>query len=126
MMGCKIISKISFIIFGGLLFLSSCYYDNYDDLVVESNGCDTLNMTYSINIKLIVDNNCTSCHSGNAAAGNVLLDTYDNVKKYADDGSLLGSIQHNNGYSPMPKNLNKLDDCTINKVSAWINQGGKY
>jgi len=125
-MECRIISKIVFFIIVGLLLLSSCYYDNYDDLVVESNGCDTINMTYSLNIKPIMDKSCTSCHSGAAPAGNISLDTYDNTKKSADDGSLLGSMQHESGYSPMPKNQVKLDDCTINIISAWINQGSKY
>ena len=125
-MECKTIKIISVLFIGSLLLLSSCYYDNYDDLVVDGNACDTVSMKYSVDIAPIIDNSCVSCHSGSAPAGNIDLSTYSSVKVYADNGSLLGSMEHKNGYSPMPKNQNKLDDCTISKVSAWINQGSKY
>ena len=125
-MECKIIKIISALFIVGLLLLSSCYYDNYDDLAVAGIVCDTVSMKYSVDIVPIMDNSCVSCHSGSVPAGNIDLSTYSNVKVYADGGSLLGSIAHENGYSSMPKNQNMLDDCTISKVLAWINQGSKY
>ncbi len=125
-MECKTIKIISVLFIGSLLLLSSCYYDNYDDLAVAGIGCDTVSMKYSVDIVPIMDNSCVSCHSGSAPAGNIDLSTYNNVKVSADDGSLLGSMAHKSGYSSMPKNQNMLDDCTISKVSAWINQGSKY
>ena len=107
------------------LFLSSCYYDNYDDLAVETGVCDTVSMTYSADIAPIMKSNCTSCHGGAAPAGNIALENYNDVKASALNGSLLGTMDHASGWSAMPKNQSKLDVCTISKVSAWINQGIK-
>lgn len=124
-MECKIIKNISFVIFTGMLFLSSCYYDNYDDLATNANPCDTINMSYSANVAPIMSGSCVSCHSGNAPSGNIALETYSDVKAQADNGKLLGSIKHLAGYSPMPKGQSKLSECDINIVDAWIKQGTK-
>ena len=91
---------------------------------VES--CDTTNVTYFMIIKPIIENNCTGCHSGSSLGGGIAISNYTELKAVASDGSLLGTIEHKSGYSPMPKNQVKLDDCTINIISAWINQGSKY
>jgi len=32
-------------------------------------------------------------------------------------------MAQNGIYSPMPKNSNKVDDCTLNKIQIWINNG---
>ncbi len=124
MMEFRIIRRSLFIV--GLFFLmtiSSCYYDNYDDLAVGVDKCDTLSMTYTVNVSPIMTQYCTGCHSGNAPAGNIPLSNYVQVKTAADNGSLEGTIQHKSGYSPMPKNQPSLNNCEINKISAWINQG---
>ncbi len=108
-----------------LLFLSSCYYDNYDDLAADVATCDTVSMSYTMDIAPIMTQHCTACHGGAAPAGNIPLDNYNDVKASAVNGSLLGTMDHASGWSAMPKNQPKLDVCTISKVSAWINQGVK-
>ena len=105
------------------IFLSSCYYDNYDDLAAGPGDCDTTAMTYTADIAPIMMAYCTSCHSGAAPAGNIALENYNNVRASALNGSLLGTMDHASGWPAMPKNQPKLDVCTISKVSAWINQG---
>ena len=124
-MECKIIRIFLGLAFTSLLFLSSCYYDNYDDLATDVGVCDTVSMTYTMDIAPIMMQNCTSCHGGAAPAGNIPLENYIDVKAVADNGSLLGTMDHASGWSAMPKNQPKLDVCTISKVSAWINQGVK-
>ena len=126
-MECKIINMrvLGVLLVSATLFISSCYYDNYDDLQVPGVGCDTLNMNYIDDIAPIMQNHCTLCHSAASPAAGISLDTYSSVKKAADNGSLLGSMRHDQGYSMMPKNQAKLDACTISKVEAWINQGTK-
>jgi len=37
----------------------------------------------------------------------------------------MGAVQHQPGFSPMPKGDNQLGDCDIQKMSAWIDQGAK-
>jgi hypothetical protein len=124
-MECKIIRKLSLVFIIGVMLLSSCYYDNYDDLATAPNACDTLDMSYTSNVSPIMTDNCVSCHSGGAPAGNIPLETYSEVKVQADNGKLLGSIKHEAGYSPMPKNQSQLSECDVNKIEAWINQGTK-
>lgn len=102
--------------------LSSCYYNNEEDLLGTS-GCATSNQSYKNDIVPILDFSCNACHSSFANQGNVALDTYAEVKKYAQSGALVGVMEHKSGYSPMPKNSAKLDTCNIAKVKAWIAQG---
>lgn len=123
---CKIVRKWSLALVLILPFLlSSCYYDNYDDLVVQGAICDTVSITYSLDIAPIMTTHCTSCHGGSSPAGNIPLEDYSDVKATVDNGSLLGTINHASGWSAMPKNQLKLGECSVNKVSAWINQGAK-
>jgi len=107
------------------MFLTSCYYDNEDDLYPfdSSKSCDTINMTYTNNIKPILDNNCISCHQSSNPSGGVLLDSYDQVINQVDNGRLSGAVNHKPGYSPMPQGGGKLSDCDLSKIDSWINSG---
>ncbi len=106
-----------------MLTLSSCYYDNAEDLYPQPSECDTTNVTFTSDIYPVINNNCIGCHNSAFASGNVNLETYDNIVAAANNGSLMGAIKHESGWSPMPKNGNQLDDCTIKKLDAWINNG---
>ena len=101
-------------------FSSACSSDNYDDYYADQ--CDTSDSSYSGAVLPVLQNRCISCHNGNFSSGNVRLDTYDEVKKHADNGRLLGSVRHEAGYCPMPQG-SKLDDCTIVKIEKWIAEG---
>lgn len=89
---------------------------------VES-GCDTTNVTYTASIKPMITNFCQGCHSGGNPGGGISLVLYSDVKAIADNGKLVGTIDHLNGYSPMPQNGNKLTECQVNMVRIWINHG---
>jgi len=102
-------------------FFASCYYNNEEDLLGTA-SCDTTNVTYSVTVKKILTDYCTSCHSDASLQGGISLEGYDNVKKYATAGSLLGSIKQVD-YSPMPKGSSKLSDCDISKIEKWIADG---
>ncbi len=106
-----------------LIGLNSCYYDNVEDLYPQTPTCDTIDVTYSGSVVPIMDANCTGCHSGSAPAGNISLANYNEIVASAQNGSLLGVIRHDNGWSPMPKNGNKLDDCSITKIEIWVESG---
>ena len=111
-----------------ILFIISCSKQSADQLTMQPPGgatCDTVGMTYTNDIIPILNANCYGCHgTGNTAgSGGILLEGYANLKPYADNGVLKGNITHAPGFVAMPYGLPKLDDCTINKILDWINQG---
>lgn len=89
----------------------------------ESATCDTSNVTYSGAIRSIITNKCQGCHSGPSAGGGYDYTTYAGVKARVNDGSLLGAVNHVPGYSPMPKNGNKLSVCELTQIKKWIDAG---
>lgn len=110
---------ISLIVLG----MTSCYYDNEEELYPNPIECDTTNVTYSASITPIMSNNCNGCHSSSAPSGNIITDTYEGLKIIADDGSLWGAVNHESGYSPMPKDRPKLNDCDLTKIGIWLDNG---
>jgi len=103
--------------------LNACYYDNVEHLYPSGGDCDTTNVTYSNDVWPIINSKCTGCHSGTAASGNVKLENYNDIKISGENGGLLGTIRHENGWSPMPKGGSKLQDCDILKIEIWQSQG---
>jgi hypothetical protein len=105
------------------LFISSCTSDSKELLIPST--CDTVNMKYATDIVRILESNCYSCHgNGNTGgSGGINLQNYTTLKKYADNGQLYGNISHAPGYVAMPYGLPKMDECLINKILDWINQG---
>jgi hypothetical protein len=85
--------------------------------------CDTSNVTFAQTIKPILDNNCVGCHGGTAPQGGISLHNYSAVRVEALNGRLLGSVNHQTGYYPMPKDAAKLSDCNINQIKIWIDEG---
>ena len=106
-------------------FFSACYYDKSEEVYPPGSGsCDTTAISYGTDIVGILNANCYTCHSGTAINGSgIKLDTYNGISAQAKFGNLLQVIEHVPGYSFMPKNGNKLSNCDINKIKAWINNG---
>ncbi len=84
-------------------------------------SCDTATVTYTASVLPILQTNCYSCHSGATPSGSLDLSDYDRLAFVAQNGSLLGSISHEAGYSPMPQGLPKLSDCDITTIAKWVN-----
>lgn len=89
----------------------------------DSEDCDSVNVTFSQNVFTLIQNKCLGCHSGGSPSGGVSLTNYNEIKTIAEGGALLGVITHSPGYSPMPKNGNKLSICNIAQIKKWINDG---
>jgi cytochrome c5 len=114
----KIVFPILFFLAVGSL-TSGCYYDNEEYLY---GTCDTTSVTFSRDIKPIMDANCINCHS----SGAINLTTYEGVKAKVSDSTLYKSISYSYSGASSSKNMpsaGKLDDCSINKVKAWIDEG---
>lgn len=114
-------NKIYVFILSIVLF-SSCTSDSTSDLLEE---VDTTQVRYSTHIKPIIDNNCLSCHSSppvNYAP--MALTTYDAVKTYVQNGTLVDRISRNQGESEMmPLGGTRLPQQSIDLIVEWGNQG---
>ncbi|MFO7934813.1 MAG: hypothetical protein R6U78_12120 [Bacteroidales bacterium] len=108
------------------LFISSltgCYWDNEEDLF-PVDLCDTVDVSFSGDVIPILTNNCLSCHSNASAAsfGNgITLEDYEDIA--AASSRIVGAINHEDGFSPMPRNQEKLDTCLIRIIETWVNDG---
>lgn len=120
MMEHKTIKILSIVLMMG--GLSSCYYDVEEELY-PTIECQTENMSYADDIIPIISTNCYACHASNVNFGNVTLDSHTDISVHVDNGRLMGSINHQSGFSPMPQNANKLLDCEIEKIESWIVDG---
>jgi hypothetical protein len=109
------------ILFASILISQSCTYNNLEDLRPQPSSCDTLNINFSNDIQTIFNDNCIVCHNGPTPPAGFNFENYENIVSVAETGRLLGAIKHLEGYSPMPKNANQLDSCSIIKIEAWIN-----
>ena len=94
-----------------------------NDNACNSDNCDTVNVSYANHISPIVQNTCLGCHSGGQPLGGISLSTFNDVVQQAINGRLLGSIQRQNGFVPMPENGYKLSDCKITQFKKWIENG---
>ena len=111
------------IIFTSILF-QSCTHDNEEELYGEE--CKKENLSYSEDISSIISNHCILCHSDanyTSLGGGIPLEAYENVKNFAESGALLGTVKHLSGYTPMPKGGAKLDDCQLEQIEIWIEEG---
>jgi cytochrome c5 len=98
---------------------TGCYYDSEEYLY---GTCDISSVTFSKDIKPILDANCINCHS----SGAIDLTNYDGVKAKVSDSTLYKAISYSYSGANSSKNMpsaGKLDDCSINKVKAWIDGG---
>jgi cytochrome c5 len=110
-----------------LFVLFGCYYDSEEALYGKpGTGCDITVTKFSTEVKPILQSSCLTCHSNSAAAGSgggIKLQDYADVKTYADNGKLIGTISHTSGFDAMPKSGGKLTDCNILIIQTWITRG---
>ena len=95
---------------------NTCDFENVPDTSI----CAPSNVSFSSEVTNILSSNgCTGCHS----AGSIVLSSYSGVKSVVDNGKLLGSIKHETGFRAMPEGGGKMDDCHIETIETWINEG---
>ncbi len=106
------------------LFLSisigfnSCKEKEDDTKKEEPTACSTV--TYTANIKTLVDNTCVGCHGTTSPSGNISLVTYDNVKQAAMNGKLIDAINHKAAAKAMPPApAAKLSQATLDLFDCW-------
>lgn len=118
------------ILIGSLLLVvmssfSACFYDNEEYLygITPNANCELGDVKYSVQVVSILQQNCYACHSNGSNLGNLLLDSYTTARSAAINGSLMGSVKHQAGYSAMPQAAGKLQDCDIQALQTWVDAG---
>jgi hypothetical protein len=95
--------------------LSSCSKENVSDYSLALNCNDTI--SYSQDIRPILENNCNGCHDTGAGGYSFTDHTETAANASAILNSLYGTTQL------MPLGGPALPDSLIQKVQCWINQG---
>ncbi|KGO79940.1 hypothetical protein Q763_12105 [Flavobacterium beibuense F44-8] len=111
------------ILYTGLLalFFVSCDSNTYEDISEEQNIVGTV--TYTANVKTIIDNNCLSCHAPGGVASFRPLLTYAQVKDAVENHNLLGRIQLQNGQQQLMPQTGRMPQANINLILQWNTDG---
>lgn len=95
--------------------LHSC--TNHNQQTLLGGICDTSDTKFSTVVNPIITSKCVSCHNNSTSAAGVNLEGYSNVAaRYQDILRVM-----NNG--SMPKNGDRVDDCSITKIATWVGRG---
>jgi len=122
--------------FAIIVLTSACIHKpatSVQPVTIDSNMCDTINVTYKNDIQPILNSNCYSCH-GTAVVANDGLDLQDsaslkNYLKYDFRGDgIYGSklyhcMLHSVNAQSMPPNY-IVDSCALAKMKHWLSLGG--
>ncbi len=87
--------------------------------------CNSTDLTYNNGISTILNTSCASsaCHGEGTTT---TFEMYNYATTTAvDNARIIGAINHDAGFIPMPlpQGADKLSDCDIEKITAWINDG---
>lgn len=104
------------------LLVAACGGDDDND---GMETCVTENITYDAGASQIINASCavSGCHVEGTAT--FRMDTYDLAFIAVGFGRIIGAINHEADFKPMPypEGSSKIDQCDIDKLTAWINAG---
>lgn len=107
-----------------ILILSSCAKDigKSPELSKDTDtpGCDTVTYAYNADVKTLIINHCSGCHSAGSPDGT--LTDHPHLQAKALDGSLLKSLRGQQGYALMPP-TGRLNECDVKGIENWIQAG---
>ncbi|MBI1288929.1 MAG: hypothetical protein GC178_15280 [Flavobacteriales bacterium] len=106
-----------------MVLLSSCYYDNEEQVYEyynQNNTCDTSAVTFANDIMPMIQGNCVSggCHMA-GGTGNGIFENYSEVKAKVDNGSMMQRVVVAQDMPPG----GGLTSCQISQMQAWILNG---
>lgn len=82
-------------------------------------------VTYTKNVKSIIDANCIGCHQSGRSAGFRPLTTYAEVKAAVENAGLLGRIQLQNGQQGIMPQGGRMSQANIDLIVKWNTDGLK-
>src|SRR5688572_1003788 len=111
------INKACLLICIGAIAFSACKAKKKEQPVAAQptpkSVCDDMVVGYQSHIKAIMDEHCVNaCHNARKRAGGIDLSTYESMKYEATGIRFMGSLDHEEHFSPMPKDKPKLSDST--------------
>ncbi|MEZ4688545.1 MAG: c-type cytochrome domain-containing protein [Bacteroidia bacterium] len=98
------------------------------NLKCDSTGggnCVTTNVSWAQFVKPTLDTWCVGCHNARGPSGGIVLETLANVRSVQSNNQFYGAISHQAGFSQMPQGQARLDQCTLDKIKSWIDDGMK-
>ncbi|MBS4012407.1 MAG: hypothetical protein KGZ97_01435 [Bacteroidetes bacterium] len=98
------------------IVMNSCEQDELVPTKPIDSSCDTINVSFDLAVRPILEKNCTSCHNNSFSAAKINLEGYDNVNKTTVNDILTKSLT-----GSMKSYIS--DECEIAKIKAWVNQG---
>ncbi|MGB1038999.1 MAG: hypothetical protein ACPGYY_10165 [Bacteroidia bacterium] len=107
----------------GVLTFSACSDDSADPAPDTTDDNTEEKYNYETHAAPILNNYCATsgCHVSGATIGS--LEGYADAKAFAQYGRIMGTLNHEEGFSPMPKNQAKLSDVVISTIQKWIDDG---
>lgn len=87
--------------------------------------CDLSDITFSKDIKPIIDDNCAGCHGGPKPKKGYDFTDPGKFREVALTGKVYLAITHAEGVTAMPFEGDKLSDCDISRIKAWIDAGAE-
>ena len=119
--------KLNYLLFALVfgLFATACNSD--DEAEPETPAtCETTGLTYTNDIAAIINGSCAvaGCHN-TGTTSTFPMGTFAETSVAVGFGRIIGSINHEMDFLPMPypEGAEKLEQCTIDKITAWINDG---
>ncbi|GLB50514.1 cytochrome c [Neptunitalea lumnitzerae] len=88
-----------------------------DPVIIEED------VTYTTNVKQIIDGNCVSCHAPGQTASFRPLTTYAEVKTAVENTNLLDRIQRQNGEGGLMPTSGRMPQNTIDIILQWNTDG---
>jgi hypothetical protein len=101
------------------VLISSCYYDNVEELYPNAGACETENLGFQSHIFPLIQSNCAmaGCHSANASIGAFV--NYEGIKAKVDNGSMEHRVLVKKDMPPSQP----LNECQRAQIKVWLDAG---
>ncbi len=99
----------------------SCESTTFEEISEETPVIDSI--TYSEDVKLIIDANCIECHSPGGISSFRPLTNYDEVREAVLETNLLDRIQRQNGEEGQMPQTGRMPQNLIDIILIWNDQG---
>jgi uncharacterized membrane protein len=108
-------------------FTFSCAKEKAVEVIPPTvNPCDTMVISFAVDVQPIFTNNCVTCHSAvnsSSFANGQVWETHAEIS--ANTESILTAIKHDPGKTPMPYQGTKMSDSLIQIIDCWVAQGAQ-